>query len=169
MAEEEKEKTSEDSGKKAKGGGLLPKILIGVAVVTMQLVLSVVVVKRLVEPPPPQPQAAQAQQDKEVKPEDIGDVYLVEDVIVNPLNSRGRKFLNTSIAFVYKGKVGTELEKRDVQLRDMLLQTLGERTVKELSQPAERDTLREEILRKTNELLTSGKVMAVYFTNFVMQ
>ncbi len=168
MADEEKEKTAEGAEKKSKGGGFLSKLLIGLTVVTLQLLLSVVVVKKLVEPPPPQQQAEQTDQ-KEADPEEIGDVYLVEDVIVNPLNSRGRKFVNTSVAFVYKGKVGAELEKRDVQLRDMLIQTLSSRTVEQLSRPAQRDTLREEILEKTNELLKSGKIFAVYFTNFVMQ
>ncbi len=168
MADEEKEKTGEGVEKKSKGGGLLAKVLIGLTVVTLQLLLSVVVVKKLVEPPPPRPPAQQEEQ-QEGDAGEIGDVYLVEDVIVNPLDSRGRKFVNTSVAFVYKGKVGAELEKRDVQLRDMLIQTLSSRTVEQLSRPAQRDTLREEILEKTNALLKSGKIFAVYFANFVMQ
>ncbi|RLE26975.1 hypothetical protein DRJ54_08265 [Candidatus Acetothermia bacterium] len=166
MAEEDAQKQADEKG----AGGLVPKLMIGLAVVALQVVLSVVVVKKFAPSPRLTPVAIE---EKKAKSEggnrDFGDVYLVEDVIVNPAGSRARKFLNASVAFVYSGKVGSELEKRDVQLRDMLLRVLGSYTAEQLADPAFRDSLRRAILEETNGILRSGEVDGVYFANFVMQ
>jgi flagellar basal body-associated protein FliL len=168
MAEEEA-REQQPAGK-SKVASLVPKVLIAMAVIALQAVVSFVAVKEfgLVRPQP-----TVAVQAKKAEPGSIvrefGDVYLVEDIIVNPAGSSGRRFLNATVALVYSGKVGSELEKRNVQIRDIMLQTLGSYPIEILSNPAFRDSLRSEILHKVNGVLTTGKVSGVYFSSYVMQ
>ena len=166
MAGEEAQNPATNEGK---SGGLLPKILIGVAVIALQAAISFVLVKKFSAPPPAPTAVEEVKAEKSEEKVAFGDVYLLEDVIVNPAGSKGRKFLNATVALVYSGKVGAELEKRDVQLRDTMLKVLGSYTTDQLADPAFRDSLRSAIKTEVNKILTTGEVSAVYFAAFVMQ
>ncbi|MDZ7373513.1 MAG: flagellar basal body-associated FliL family protein [candidate division KSB1 bacterium] len=170
MAEEDSKGTQNAVEASNGRAGMLSKVLIGLAVIALQVVLSFVAVKKFGLVSPPVGTAA-APVEQEVRKGDIkfGEVYLVEDVIVNPAGTSGRRFLNASVALVYNGKVGAELEKRNVQIRDILLQTLASYPMEKLCNPAFRDSLRAEILHKINGILTSGQLSGVYFSSFVMQ
>lgn len=166
MADQEGIERVQEQGNKS---SLIPKIAIGLAVLALQAGGSVVLVKKLVPPKPPAVSGEALQKNTHGK-KDFGLVYLVEDVIVNPAGSPGRRFLNTSVAFVYdEGKVGSELEQRDVQIRDMLLRVLGSYRADQLANPSFRDSLRAAVLQEVNRILNSGEVSEVYFATFVMQ
>jgi flagellar FliL protein len=120
--------------------------------------------------------ASTDEQEESIKKEDveeerkIGEIYIIKDIIVNPAETRGKRFLNTTVAFEFKdSSVGNELVKRDVQIRDTLINIFVSKTVEELDGVEDKDKLRQEILEKVNAWLTTGKLKQVYFTSFVMQ
>jgi len=111
-----------------------------------------------------------AVQAAETAPVKHGEIYQVQDIIVNPAASEGRRFLNVTVGFeYYDSATAAELEARDVQVRDMLISLFSSRTVEELDDLSEKEDLKREILRKVNVILKRGKVVRVYFVNFVMQ
>jgi len=65
--------------------------------------------------------------------------------------------------------VENELEDNKVVVKDAVLALLSEHTAGELSDPDQRDELKDELLKETNRILNSGTVDRLYFTEFVLQ
>ncbi len=100
----------------------------------------------------------------------MGNINLVEDLVVNPSGSQGMRYLCTTVAFEsLLPEVSGELTQREAQVRDVLIEILGKRTVEELATLETRDQIRNEIKMAVNELVSTGEVVGVYFSNFVLQ
>jgi flagellar FliL protein len=99
-----------------------------------------------------------------------GEVYLVEDLLVNPTGTSGKRYLSTSLGLEVGSEEAIEkLKTRDLQVRDLLISVLSARTVAELTNPAERESMRREIQTRLEDMLNGEKLAAVYFVDYVMQ
>ncbi len=117
-----------------------------------------------------EPKEEPADKSKEGAKPAVGSITPIADVIVNPLATSGTRYLCTTVAFESMlPAVGEEIKTREPQIRDMLIEILGRRTVEELSSLSVREEIREEIKNSVNGLLQSGQVTGVYFANFVLQ
>lgn len=97
-------------------------------------------------------------------------VYVVKDLIVNPAGTNGLRFLLTTIGLeVTSEETVKELEKRDVQVRDAIIQILTSKTLIDLDNPSSRDSLKTEIAGSINKDLLSGRITNVYFSKFIIQ
>lgn len=97
-------------------------------------------------------------------------IHTVENLVLNPLNTNGTRFLLASAAFDVKdAALIKQMESRDSELRDLLNRTLGSRTVEELSDLAQREPLRDEIRSRMDEMFGAGSVRKVYLPQFVIQ
>jgi len=130
-----------------------------------------ILVQRLFQPKSVTSQEVQAAtKDKPSKSPPIGAVYLVSDIIVNPAETEGRRFLNVTVALEYEGlQIGEELKKRDFQIRDTLISIFVSKRVDELDDIGDKENLKAEIAHRVNAVLTAGEIKQVYFTNFIMQ
>jgi flagellar FliL protein len=100
----------------------------------------------------------------------VGSITPIEDIVVNPAGSSGTRYLCTTVALEStKPLVADEITTREPQIRDTLIEILSRRSVEELSALSTRDELRAEIKTAVNEMLTSGEVVGVYLSNFVLQ
>ena len=100
----------------------------------------------------------------------VGMITAIEDIVVNPLGTGGMRYLCTTVAFEsIDPQVSNEVTEREAQIRDILIEILGGRTVEDLTSLEDREAMREEIRVMVNGLLSSGEVIAVYFSNFVLQ
>jgi flagellar FliL protein len=98
------------------------------------------------------------------------EVYMIEDVIVNPAGTGGTRFLSVSIGFEISSKETIALfEKRGPLIKDALLTILGSKTIEQLSDAKEKEITRYQIKRRIEQLLRSEDIMAVYFTDFILQ
>jgi len=115
--------------------------------------------------------AAPAEQPTETaQPPTVGTITPIEDVVVNPSGTSGTRYLCTTVALeAVDPTVVEEIQGREPQIRDLLIEILGQRTVEELSDLETRENLREEIKTAVNDLLVSGEITGVYFANFVLQ
>lgn len=101
----------------------------------------------------------------------IGPTYSLDTFNVNLADLESRHFLKTTITL----ELGTpalakELEKRQPQVRDIIISILREKTAEELKNGnATVQKLKDEIKSRLNNVLTSGQVTAVYFTEFIVQ
>lgn len=99
-----------------------------------------------------------------------GEVYLVEDLLINPTGTSGKRYLSTSLGLeVISKEVVEKLNARDLQVRDLLISILSARTVTELTNPTERENMRREIQGRLNQMLGGEELTAVYFVDYVMQ
>lgn len=59
-----------------------------------------------------------------------------------------------------------EITKKKAAIRDAVIVLLSSRSYKQIREASGMVTLRRDILRAVNNLLTSGQVREVYFTQF---
>lgn len=99
----------------------------------------------------------------------IGDTYSLGDYVVNLAGSGGYQFIKASIVVeVDDQKVISELEKRNPQIRDIIIVTLREQKIEDIEDP-EATIIKNQILTRINEVLSKGMVESVWFTQFVVQ
>ncbi len=102
--------------------------------------------------------------------EEFGEIYVIEDLIVNPAGSGGTRYLATSVGLQpANADVLARIEKRDAQIKDSLLRILGSRTVEDLADVNSRERIRTEIKVAVEESIVDGEIDAVYFVSFVLQ
>lgn len=102
-------------------------------------------------------------------PKEYGSFTRLEGLVVNPDGADGR-YLAVSIAFESKSSsVATELEDKKVVVQDAVISHLSEQTVEELSDTDRREKLKQGLREETNQILNSGTVDRLYFTEFVLQ
>jgi flagellar protein FliL len=97
-------------------------------------------------------------------------IYAVDNLILNPAESGGTRFLMVSISVEMKSQAAvTSLRDRDAQVRDVLLHVLGAKTVEQLADITQRDEIKQEVLVAITKLAPKGSVTALYFPHFVIQ
>jgi len=62
-----------------------------------------------------------------------------------------------------------EMKTRQPQLRDMVISIASNKTYEDISTTRGKLAIKEEIIRRFNLILKSGKVRNIYFTEFVVQ
>lgn len=101
--------------------------------------------------------------------EDLGPTYSLGQFIVNLPFDGGYRFLKTELVVELSDKdlVG-ELEERNPQIRDIVIKLLRGLEKEELEDPGN-EKLKERIKASINEVLHSGRIQKVFFTDFVIQ
>jgi flagellar FliL protein len=123
---------------------------------------------------PPLPEAVSGTAaDEEVAPiiEPPGEHYMVEDLVINPAETRGKRFLRLGVALETRDGPGVlaEMNTRGAQLRDLLIQKFSSRTIDELSDPTVREEIRLQCIDEVNATLASGQISNLFFTDYVLQ
>ncbi len=99
-----------------------------------------------------------------------GSVYLIEDLVVNPAGCGGTRYLAASVGL--QSGLPTfldDMKTKDAPIKDALIQILSSKTVEELADVSQRETIRKEIQAEVDRLLPEEEVGAIYFVRFVLQ
>ena len=100
----------------------------------------------------------------------IGALWPMEPFIVNLLDNQGERYLKIIMQLeVSNQQVLAELELLKPKLRDNVLDLLTAKTYSELMDMGGKQRLRDEVAVRINSYLTKGKIVKVYFTDFVIQ
>jgi flagellar FliL protein len=103
-------------------------------------------------------------------PPAIGALWPMEPFIVNLLDNQGERYLKIIMQVEVSNQlVVAELEQLKPKLRDNVLDLLTAKTYSELMDMGGKQRLRDEVAIRVNSYLTKGKVVKVYFTDFVIQ
>jgi flagellar FliL protein len=161
----------------AEGKGKSPILLYVLAIVNMAVVLGVGFMlykgkqKEAAEPKIEQVIKGEHEaQEKEAGEEKafVGKVIPLETFIVNLSGSKGRRIAKINMEIELKGEqVAVEIEKRKAQIRDIIIIILSSKTYDEVSTREGKDGLKNEIKDTLNAFLTKGKIINVYFTEFI--
>jgi len=104
---------------------------------------------------------------KELAPQTGGTLYPMESFLVNISSESGAKFLQTQMELeLADPALEDEVTRKKAALRDAIIVLLSSRTYKELREASGMKLLRADILKAINNLLTTGKVRDIYFTQF---
>lgn len=153
-----------------KGG---PKLILIGAAVGLGLgwvVGSMVIAPRLAQGPVDA--TAEAAEGEHGPAEETGpsSVHQIENLVVNPANTNGSRFLLITTAIVVKDAAALEeVAARDAEVRDRVVELLSSRTVEQLSDPAARETLKSDLAAAVGALFPEGVVKRVLLPQFVIQ
>jgi flagellar FliL protein len=99
-------------------------------------------------------------------------VHTIDNLVLNPAESGGQRFLLLTIAFELKDAASLEvLKARDAELRDAILQSVGAKSVEVLTDVTQRDSLKSELRDVAGKFFPEKKnvVRRIYFPQFVIQ
>ncbi|MBW1697453.1 MAG: flagellar basal body-associated FliL family protein [Deltaproteobacteria bacterium] len=113
----------------------------------------------------PQPKAAEAPEESEV-----GMMFQMDPFVVNLSDPGGKRYLKAKIEleFTYE-PVRKELTARLPQLRDSILLHLSSKTMEEIQSVDGKIELRNALIKRINQVLKTGKIKNLFFTQFVIQ
>lgn len=104
---------------------------------------------------------------KEMTGAALGVLFPLEGFLVNITSEQGTKFLQLQMELeLGDAALEEELTKKKAAVRDGVIVLLTSRTYKELREPNGIKKLRGDLLKIINNLLTSGKVKDIFFTQF---
>jgi flagellar FliL protein len=148
-------------------------ILLGVIVIT-QAIVAIGLTHYFILPKLTLHQAAQANgsiTDVVAEAPQRGLMVGLGDIIVTLAgDSRRPRYLRVNINLEVQDKMASDaVISRLPQMRDVVIMTLSEKSVEDLSKPGGKMNLRAEIFRRLDESISGGKLMNVYFSDLVIQ
>ena len=171
MADEEKQT---ESGEKAKGTPWL--LVIGAALVAMLVGAGAAYVAFK-----PSEDPAPIEQDESAEsagPEAAAQgatafqerLFTLDPFVVNVTGDGYSRYLKVALGLEAENDgVKQELDARTAQIRDAVIVLLSSRQLADITDYEGKSLLKEDILMRTNDLLESGEVKSVLFTEFVVQ
>jgi len=96
-------------------------------------------------------------------------IFSIEDLIVNPAGTSGQRLLLLSVGLGVNDEEKTNiLKENEIVIKDMILNTVSQKTLKTLSKIELKDSLKKEIAHNINEALPNAKVKNIYFSKYVL-
>ncbi len=103
-------------------------------------------------------------------------VCALEEFVVNLKNPSGSKssaskhYLKTKIALGFENDKDTEmLTEKQMQIRDVIIQTLRSKTTDEIMVVEKTDDIKKELMENVNELFEPDLVLDIYIIDFLIQ
>lgn len=116
-----------------------------------------------------QPSSPSAEENGE--PKELGTMYKIENLTVNPSGSRGMRFAVVGFSLeVHDGEEDVAvLEKFKTVITDRYLAYFRKKSISDLAKESMTDSLKKDIKIITNEVIGREVVENVYFTQYVLQ
>lgn len=111
--------------------------------------------------------AAKAQHDEEKA---AGHIMSLDPFVVNLAEPSDVTYLKITINLeVESDEMAAEIQAKTPQIRDAILMLLTSRTAEDVKDTGGKLKLQDDMVARINHFVNTGKVKAVYFTEFVMQ
>lgn len=112
---------------------------------------------------------AKAAAGSPAKPVAATSLYRLENLVVNPAESQGTRFLMASVVVETDQAVTTALDAHDVELRDRVTALLSSQSLDLLVSTAARDSVKHLVAVALTPFLPPGTRVRVYLPQFVIQ
>jgi flagellar protein FliL len=144
-------------------------LIIGVPMFIVQVIVVYFLIAKFVLKPAAGAETATASATEKAESADP-NLLVIKDIIINPAGTNGGRFLLATIGIdVSSPEALVELNKKEVQVRDVLNTVLTEKTLPQLIDVTLREQLRTEIAKKIGEIINIGKVRNIYFSKLIIQ
>lgn len=110
--------------------------------------------------------------NKRNAPTEAGVTISLESFVVNLTDPAGNRYLKLALAVDVpedNSELQAEIEKRIPMIRDIVIASLSAKTYEEISTSQGKVFMKQELVRRINSILTSGRLNDVYITEFVVQ
>ena len=99
-----------------------------------------------------------------------GYIVTMDPFIINLSDPSVVTYLKITVNLEVENEImNAEIQTRTPQIRDAVLMLLTSKTADDVKDTGGKLKLQDEMVSRINHFLTTGKVKAVYFTEFVMQ
>jgi flagellar FliL protein len=99
-----------------------------------------------------------------------GAMKKMESFIVNLTDAQGTRYLKVVMQMEMSNDfLGAEIDRKTPQIRDEIIMLLSSKAFDDVSTIAGKRALKRGIMNSVNKHLTSGKVLRIYFSDFVVQ
>ncbi|MFQ5649081.1 MAG: flagellar basal body-associated protein FliL [bacterium] len=161
--QESAEATDDQNGEKK--GGMLKIILIPVILLIQAAAAYYIVFNVLLKHP---------NHVEEPKPKkenlEVGQFYEITDLVINPAESGGRRYLVLELALeTDNSKLLEEATSKEIWIRDAIITLLTKKTAEELLELSIRKKLKKQILETLNNRMAEGKFERIYFKKYLLQ
>ena len=96
-------------------------------------------------------------------------IFNIEDLIINPAGTSGQRLLLLSVGFGVGGDEElTLLQNNEVIIKDMVINTVSQKSLGTLSRIELKDSLKVELANKINDTYPKAKVKNVYFSKYLI-
>jgi len=114
-------------------------------------------------------EVANAEKEK-LEKQEIGPIYKIEELTVNPFGSYGLRFVMAALALEADSEeLLEELKKREPQIRDMLIRYFREKSTNDFLRPSFQDSSAQILMKRINDRLFSGQIDSLYYLKLVVQ
>ena len=97
-------------------------------------------------------------------------VHSIENLVVNPAQTNGARFLMVTCAIEVKDAAALEqVKSREAEVRDRMVDLLSSKTIGDLTTAAAREPLKAELAVAVSSLFPAGTVTRVLLPQFVIQ
>lgn len=111
-----------------------------------------------------------AKVETEKKTPDKVILHSLDTFIVNLADPGGKRYLKLTIQLELDNpKVVEEISKETPKIRDIILTILSSKEFDDISTLPGKNALKKELITKLNTSLRTGKVLNIYFTEFLVQ
>ena len=94
----------------------------------------------------------------------------MRDFQVNLADTGGRRYLRVNFELGFnESRLQNELDSRNSEIRSEIIAVLRAKTVEDLQEPGGQSALKDEIILRMNEVLVTGEIQDLYFTEFIIQ
>lgn len=150
------------------GNGLKKLIIIAVSIVIVLSLIGFIMIK-FVNPEGVNMNFGDNNETEEQQAKEVGPTYELGEFTVNFTEEKNYNFLKASIVFeVSNDKLNEELNKRDPQIRDLIISILRSQTPEDIKAPSTQ-SIKDEIRNEVNNNLNTGEIENVWFTQLVIQ
>ena len=100
----------------------------------------------------------------------LGPIFSLKTFIVNLADKGGNRYLRVTMDLeLGSPELESEIEKRLPQVRDGILMILPTKRFEDISTVQGKTALRDEVQETLNGFLAQGKIINIYFKEFVVQ
>ncbi len=115
-----------------------------------------------------------AKKEKEAEEEQVKIpqvvTYQLDTFLVNLADPGGKRYLKLTVELELDNpKVIEEINKENFKIRDAILLILSSKEFDDISTVGGKLALKKEIMAKLNSILKTGRVLNIYFTEFLVQ
>ncbi len=164
MADEAQETTAAEGSQSAAGSksklSFKTLILIGVPLVLVQAVLAYLVVNSMIAPRLPErkevPAAVAQEAAEEEQVEDLSQyiTYEVADIIVNPAETGGQRYISVSVTIYIKPELEEPFKGLEPEVRSIIIERISRKRLDELDDFKDQQIVREEVRDDINQAIS---------------
>ena len=110
------------------------------------------------------------EEPQKMEKKELGQIFTISDLTVNPRGSRGRRFAVFEIALsVPEVEMVDEIKKYETVIKDNYIQYFRSKTVEELSADSAMINIKSDLIEITENIVGPNKVNDIFFTRFILQ